>query len=71
MRIRPYKGFEDKYMIRGMRWKRRRGIAVLKEARRRLNRQVRRRSKKALSLCHQTGGEYDQNAFLVGGEWFY
>lgn len=71
MRIRPYKGFEDKHMVRGMRWKQRGGIAVLKEARCRLNRQVRRRSKKALYLCHMTEGEYDQNNFLVGGEWFY
>src|SRR5437667_378502 len=60
MKTRPYKGFEHLEGVRGVMTKRKGGISLLKEARMGLNRQVRRRSKVALSLCHRTFGEADQ-----------
>ena len=71
MKIRPYKGVCDKRMAREIMLKDHGSISLLKDTRITLNRRVRRRSKRALSLCRETGGAFDQNDFLVGGVWVY
>lgn len=69
MKTRPYKGIQDKRDVREMRIYLRGGVSMLKNARSELNRRVRRMSRQALLRCHASGGEFDQNNFMVGGKW--